>query len=544
MPVRMQDGANIPTPREETVVVQMGVTDIFDSFNPFIPNGEAITWGIHQVAREPLFFQNLMTGETVPWLATEYTYSADFTQLTIKLQPAAAWSDGTAFTAADIVFTFETLAAHENLYGNSTALETTSVEAPDPQTVVFTLAEPSPRFHTNFLAGDWSQWIRIVPKHIWEGEDPNSFAFNPPVYTGPYTLAETNPQTLQYVWQRNPNYWNNAAGFAPGYVVYTQELPVDARVQEFQRGNFDAGGLDFLNQEVVLATYDQGVQCFYPDPCPRGFMPNHARPLMSKPEARWALSLLTNRDVIANTIMQPPTTPAVYPWADYATNQVFDVPELAAEYDLTEYNPEKAGQLLDSIGATRDGDWRTFEGQELKLAMITSVPAGSAEFQIAQLLIQDATAIGLNIELVNLQGATYTDALQTGNYDIQSGWFCGTPPAMYGNYVITEGEDPVAPLGTKTEFNPERVDIQELLPLVEKIATLPGDTADDPVFAQALEVWLRHLPVVPTVQTLMSFVQNTTYWTGWPTNDDPYATPKYDLAAFMLSLARVQRASG
>jgi peptide/nickel transport system substrate-binding protein len=68
-------GAGIPTPREQTVVLNMGETSIFDSFNPYIPNGEAITYGVHQIAREPFFIQNFMTGEVVPWLASGYEYN-------------------------------------------------------------------------------------------------------------------------------------------------------------------------------------------------------------------------------------------------------------------------------------------------------------------------------------------------------------------------------------------------------------------------------------------------------------------------------------
>ena len=213
-----QEGANIPTPREQTVVIQMGQTDIYDSFNPFIPNGEAINYGVHQVCREAFFIQNLMTGELVNWLATGYEYNDDFTQLTVTFNPDAKWSDGEPFTSEDVRFTFEMLAANENLYGSSDAQGVTDIQTPDPQTIVFSLPEPSPRWHLNFVAIDWSQWIRVVPKHIWEGEDPNTFANNPPIFTGPYTLEEANPQTLMYVWKKNPDYWQADVEFAPEYM--------------------------------------------------------------------------------------------------------------------------------------------------------------------------------------------------------------------------------------------------------------------------------------------------------------------------------------
>ena len=538
--------ANIPTPREQTVVINQGTNEVYDSFNPYVPNGEQAAWGMHQIAREPFFVNNLITGEMIPWLATGYTYSPDFMTLTLTLQPAATWSDGQPFTADDIVFTFDMLKANTELYGSSDAQACASVIAQDPQTVVFTFLEAQPRFHLNFDTGSYSQWIRIVPKHIWEGQDPNTFKFNPPVYTGPYTLSQANPQTLMYVWQKNPTYWNTAVSFAPEYVIWTQDLPLDATVQEFQRGALDvSASIDYLNQQAIMGEYDKTAVCDYPDPCPRALLPNNLSPLFQHPEARQALSLLVDRDLIGTTIMQPPTEAAEYPWANYASNDLYNLPDVEAQYGMARYDPERASQLLDSIGVTKTGDWRTLNGQELKVSIITPSAAGTAEFQIGQLVAQEAQKIGLNAELVNLQGATYTDALQTGNYDVQSGWMCdGAPPTIYDAYAVTGTDDPVVPIGTKTEDNVERIDIPAFAPLVEQLATLPADAVDNPVFAQALDLFYQQMPKVPTVQTKYSFLQNTAYWTGWPTNEDAFGAPKTDLAAYIVTLSRLKPVGG
>ncbi len=44
--LRLRGGANIPTPREQTVVVEQSPINVWDSFNPFIPNGEAYIYGL------------------------------------------------------------------------------------------------------------------------------------------------------------------------------------------------------------------------------------------------------------------------------------------------------------------------------------------------------------------------------------------------------------------------------------------------------------------------------------------------------------------
>lgn len=39
-----QGTANLPTPRNQTVVIEQGTNNVWDSFNPFIPNGEAYNY--------------------------------------------------------------------------------------------------------------------------------------------------------------------------------------------------------------------------------------------------------------------------------------------------------------------------------------------------------------------------------------------------------------------------------------------------------------------------------------------------------------------
>ena len=60
-------------------------------------------------AAEPLFWYNFFKDEHIPWLAESYAYNDDFTAMTIKLRPGAAWSDGHPFTARDVAFTYNML---------------------------------------------------------------------------------------------------------------------------------------------------------------------------------------------------------------------------------------------------------------------------------------------------------------------------------------------------------------------------------------------------------------------------------------------------
>ena len=52
---------------------------------------------------------NHVTGQLEPWLATSWTGSDDGKTWTLKLRPDVTFSDGTAFSSADVQFTFDAL---------------------------------------------------------------------------------------------------------------------------------------------------------------------------------------------------------------------------------------------------------------------------------------------------------------------------------------------------------------------------------------------------------------------------------------------------
>lgn len=543
---RFQD-ANIPTPREQTFVVEQSPNNVWDSFNPFIPNGEAYNYGLAIVCREYMFYANFLTGELTPWLAQEYSYNDDFTQCTLKLNPNVKWSDGEPFTADDVVFTQTMLLENPQLNGAAGVIrDVKAVAATDAQTVVWDLTEPLPRFHYRFIAGIIADGVRVVPRHIWEGEDPGTFKFNPPVQTGPYVLEESSASKLYYLWKRNPNYWNTAnLDPRPEYVLYRQASEVDAAVQEFLAGNVDVTGIDYLNQQVVESQYEQTARFNFPDPCPRGFHFNcaSASPLLNTPEGRWALSHLIDREVIANTIWQPSTRPATYPWADYEGWQHWAPDEVMSQFDLT-FNVDKANELLDAMGATeRDGDTRILNGQPLRLTMITPAQTTGFEYQIGASFANTAKEAGIDIELKSLPGSAFGDTYNTGQFDITSHWICGMqfdPNQLYDDFHSRN----FVPIGERAETNAERLQSTELDALIEQLDTINVEAeASKPVFNDALTVFMTELPTVASIHTTYPMFFNTAYWTGWPSAEDPYTIPANWWGQFLFVIGTVTPAS-
>jgi len=67
---------------------------------------------------------------------------------------------------------------------------------------------------------------------------------------------------------------------------------------------------------------------------------------------------------------------------------------------------------------------------------------------------------------------------------------------------------------------------------------------DDPaymdLYLQALEIFLDELPDSPIQQFLHRIPYNTTYWTGWPTAEDPFVNGAFWHLTFPLVLQRLK----
>ena len=94
-------------PRNQTLILGWSITSPIGVTNPWaVPGythqeGNVFMW-------EPLTYFGIFADKEIPWLADSMEYTKpDFTELEIKLNPQAKWSDGAPVTSKDVVFTFE-----------------------------------------------------------------------------------------------------------------------------------------------------------------------------------------------------------------------------------------------------------------------------------------------------------------------------------------------------------------------------------------------------------------------------------------------------
>src|ERR1051325_7407373 len=211
-PVGTQASSLTKVAREDTVILGWSISSPVGVTNPWaVPGythqeGNVFMW-------EALSYYGIFGSKEIPWLADSMTYNSDFTQLTIKLNPQAAWSDGTPVTSKDVLFTFNGQLKNDKLpYHASFAQFMKDATAPDDKTVVLNFKIPAPRFKYEVLTFKFDTGIPIVPEAVLSKQsDVNAFqgGLDMP-HSGPYNLVVWDQN--QKIYDLRPDWWAVKAG--------------------------------------------------------------------------------------------------------------------------------------------------------------------------------------------------------------------------------------------------------------------------------------------------------------------------------------------
>jgi peptide/nickel transport system substrate-binding protein len=522
------------------------------NLNLYAPGVSRSNTGLHQVIYEYFFYQNLQTGEYVPWLAESYTYNDDFTSITVALRDGVKWNDGQPFSADDVVFTYNLLKANPGMvWAAEVDKNIDLVEAVDNLTVRFNLKSANPRIHLNREAfpavGIWGG-ITILPMHIWEDQDPLTFKNSDPVGTGPYKLKSATETAIVYA--RNDEWWGkDVFGKLPEpktvnflYVGPETNVALSLAANELDTPNIGILSLGSF-QEVsrrnasVYAWNDEAPYAWL-DPCPRAIMVQNDTPPWDNPEMRWALSYSIDRQAVVNLAYEGMTVPSWGIWPFYeGLNPYFEaVADLRSEYPTDMYDLAKAEEILTAQGYSKDADgkWASADGQTLKLTYLVNADSNE-EMKISAVMGDQLNAAGFDVEVQPLSGGVLDDSILRGDYGLKVHSFC--PGYIYDNLELFHSKFYV-PLGEPApwyERNSFRYQNPEFDAIVDEMATLPPDDERNvELFQQAAAILFRDLPVVPLVQAPALVPFNEQYWTGWPNADNPWNMPVSWWATFNL----------
>ncbi len=512
---------------------------LIKNFNPFSPNPLQTTFGFFY---ETLVLDNTHTGEVGPWLAKDWEWSDDLRSLTFHLEENVYWNDGEKFTAEDVIFTLD-LGREDPALDRSgiweQGLET--VEALDDYKVRFTFDEANTPIIT-VIAN-----IYIVPQHIWKDvEDPSEWTDNvDPVGTGPFIFEEGSFREFSYRFERNPNYWQMGADGKPlPYIDGVEQIGAtsnDHAAMKIINGEVDWGGYFIPNiDETFVAANPDHHHYWLPEGNIVYLAANNAREPFDNPNVRKAVAMALDPEEIV-TIMASGAIPADISsvktaFLDWVTD------EARAQYDPG-FDPQAARDLLQEEGFSPNDDGiMTRDGEEMAFDLY--VPTGWTDWITgAEVVSEQLREIGIRARVTQRAWPSpFMDNLRTGEYDISISYATSgsSPFFQFDNILHSRHYAPLgeaAPTHSQVRYSNEVVD-----QALDSYRTTPDYEEEErlALMEQVTTEFLRDLPYIPLFFNPVWFQYNTTNFTGWPNEDDPYVAPHFAGMGKMLIYLNLQ----
>ena len=351
-----------------------------------------------------------------PLLAQRWEWDGPLT-LVFHLDPRARWQDGQPVTAADVEFTF-------NAYNDSVVASPfrpklqriEKVTTRDSLTAVFRFRE---RYREMFY--DAVYHMRILPAHLLRSVPREQWRTAPfgrqPVGDGPYRFvrwqaaqsielgADTNfflgrPGIRRLIWR-----------FTPSLPVAVQQViadQADIREQLVTPDNIERAK---AAQQLAIYSYRGNVYTFlsFNQRAPGDTSKPH--PIFGDRDVRRALTMAVDRASLVKSTL-----------GDYGQVPPGPISALVGIWDpdvrQLPYDTAQAARLLSLHGwRDHDGDGiRDKDGQPLAFHILVPSSSGLRK-QYARLLQEQFRAVGVRVEIDELEGSVVAQRTGSGNFD-------------------------------------------------------------------------------------------------------------------------------
>ncbi len=580
---------DVGTPRNETLIVDILAGNSADPTNAnlYMP-GVVADGGLHQLVYSHLWEVNTVTGEQFPSLAADMPVATDdtFTKFTFKMKEGLTWSDGEPLTAYDVEFTSDMLLNNPEIpWSGYYTTVIKDMVAVDELTIEMETVDPQPKITQRLAPVIWGHSFRIVPKHIWENEDPVTFKFEETISSGPYVRIDVDPNGNWYLYEKREDWENTAIGMdvgepGPQYILFKYFGSEEKRTIAAINNEIDIlqdispESWDILREQNANAhTWtDSFPYANMDDPCQRGIAFNNSSEIYGNAEVRWALTLATDIKTVSmstfggmlrfGVLQIPPLTNLsdIYhePMLDWLKEFSFDdgyqpfdenvpfdmVEELAAQgveglpttdEDIVntfgigwwKYDTAKATEMLEANGFSLvDGQWMLPDGTPW-----TIVINAPADFEVQSMRLAFAVAdtwnkFGINAEVKQMDSATFWNASNTGEYDAGSYWpSCGLITDTSENMNGWHSKF-IIPTGEIAAGNQHRWENAEADRLLDELSLIPSDDPEiAPTITELLKVFVEEMPFIAMFGTSKFVPYIDTYFTGFQNSENNFEGP-------------------
>ena len=325
--------------------------------------------------------------EMQPALAEDWEISEDQLTWTFHLREDVSFHDGSPFTAADVVYSYERI-MNEDLGPSWRFAAIDAVTAPDDTTVEIVLSQPTPNLLA--LIGGYKGMAIVQQDNVESGDITRN-----PIGTGPFAL-DSYVSGDRISLTANTDYW----GGAP-----------------------EIGGVEFrfISEGSTALTALRGGEIDWTDSVPvqqvQGLLGDDAIELAVNPSNDyWYLALNQERE----------------PWGDARARQAFAyaidreailqattfgtgtlnqlaIPEQSIWYtafDGYRTDPDRAQELFDEVG---------FTGGTLEFLATSDFPE---TVTAAQIIADNVAPYGIEVEITTVDFATWLDEQGSGNFGV------------------------------------------------------------------------------------------------------------------------------
>jgi len=498
-------------------------TNASEDLNPY--NGLEATYLMY----ESLEFVNAYNGKFTPLLATGYTAPNSETVI-FHIRSGVKWSNGTAFTPADVVFTFDMLKKYTALDSSGVWSYLRSVSA-SGQNVIFRFKMPAIA-----LTLDIAQ-VPIVPESVWSHvSNPVKFLNQHPVVTGPYTLDSYS--TTEIKLKKDAKSWQ-ASVVRPEYVeLVAGPSSSAAQALAITEGDYDAAYDSILEPQTTYVDRSPKYNHYW---YPAGgiisldfnlteapFNNLYVRRGISEALDRQSLGQEINTG-LPKSLGAAPQTGLMLPndkqWLD---------PGIPNDGMISQNHREAMADFAKAGYRMKGGKLVNRSGQQLSFGLM--IPSGYSWLAGFPTLEAQLDKVGIATNLVSPESAQWNTDIYTGHYQATLTGFGGAAN-LYLSYDPALASQFATPVGVSTVNNFERFKFEGADRDLSMLAGATTLAAQKKATYGLEEIVYNRIPFITICYGANFGLFSTRHWVGWPSAKNPYTLPQvwnYGLLAFVM----------
>ena len=520
--IQIQSAPDPSIPADTMLVAADNGSPLFErNFNPYLANKRVATFYMY----EPLVILDNVTGEETPWLATGYELP-DPSTVVFTIRDNVTWSDGKPFTPKDVEFTLNLLKEFPALDAQGIWSFVKSVESDDTLVTVHLQSE-------NVPAAQLVATTLIVPEHLWKDvDDPTTYRNPDPVGTGPYTLGNFAAQ--QYTVDKYEDYWQADKVAAEHIILPATNTQLDVATKGYDWAYSFISDVD----HAWVAAGNKNTYWFPPGGT-IALYPNLTKAPFDDLNVRQGLSLALDRKAVGDTAAEGYMDPAGQTNILLPFQEKYLDPSIPNS-GLIEQDTTAALAAFEKAGYTMQGDELVGpDGTQLTIT-ITTANGYNDWLKGVQEVQKQWDAIGIDVKIDTPQPAAYQLALRNGEYDLAMGSTGGTG-SLFRDFNTLLSSEFVVPVGEEAVANFARYSNDDADAILADFKTAITEDEQIELGYQLQQIVYNDLPVLELYYGGSWGLVSDAKFTGWPTEDNPYASPKTYESTPLLVLTNLKQ---